>query len=102
MPRKADAPTDRPPEFSIEDTAAARIRVQKDDPQPYAVFEGKRTAKEKRTDLRKLNEWIKAQRRAEDAQRVPESACERFVLFMPLGNLKALIVSALRKFAARK
>jgi hypothetical protein len=105
MPRKADDPSDDPPSLSIEDTIAARVRVRKDDLQPYDLFDGKRAQRKKRTDLRKLNEWIKAQRRAEVAQRASapdsEPTREHYVLFMPLGRLRALIASALRKLGGK-
>jgi hypothetical protein len=104
MPRKVDAPTDSQPEFSIEDTDAARVRMRKD-LQPYALFDGKKGPPRKRKDLRKLNEWIKAQRLAETEKQAPAADSrpprKTFVLFMPLRHLMAVIASALCKLAGK-
>jgi hypothetical protein len=103
MPRKARAPNDDPSEFSI-DAGAARIRMRKN-PQPHELFDAKQTPQKKRTDLRKLSEWIKAQRRAAEAQRTPATDSrpgKQYVLFMPVGHLTAVIASAWRKLAGTK
>jgi hypothetical protein len=104
MPRTGTT-NDDPPQLSIEDTSAARIRLRKNS-QAYELLDAKQSPRKKRTDLRKLSEWIRAQRRAEEAQRAPVAdsppARRQYVLFMSLRHLVAVIVSALHRLAGRK
>ena len=104
MPRTGTT-NDDSPQLSIEDTSAARIRLRKNS-QAYELLDANRSPRKKRTDLRKLSEWIRAQRRAEEAQRasVADSppARRQYVLFMSLRHLAAVIVSGVAQACRKK
>jgi hypothetical protein len=90
---------------SSQSTPARREFVCERTRSPTSYSTQSKRPKKKRTDLRKLSEWIKAQRRAAEAQRTPATDSrpgKQYVLFMPVGHLTAVIASAWRKLAGTK
>ena len=97
---KQDSP--QKPDLSIEDTSEVRFRLGVM-PQPYDLFDGKKSPRKKRKDLRKLSEEIKAQRKAVRTKSASVltslSRATRAMLFTPVGHFGAVVASIWRKIA---